>query len=140
MLVIPDLLYVRSLARTLRESIGFLPGCAYEKARAESRLQIQRENEQPIGFLLHGRPHPGKWLRIYQTAIQLDARRLQNATAMVHGLEARARENGCPGITLACAADLDAVHFWTSLGYTHIHTYPGGRKRNRTLIRYAKLL
>jgi GNAT superfamily N-acetyltransferase len=139
-MLVPDLLYVVSLAKQLRESLGFLPLCAYDLARAESRLQLQRDNDQPIGFLLHGRPRPGKWLRIYQTAIQLDARRLHNATALVHSLEAQARVSGCPGVSLCCAAELEANAFWQSLGYVAIEVFPGGGKRRRRITRYAKLI
>jgi ribosomal protein S18 acetylase RimI-like enzyme len=136
----PDIRYVVALAKTLPEELGFLPICAYELARQEQRLHIQSYNDEPCGFILTARPTPGRILKIYQTAIQYDARRLQHATQLIRDLEARATLYDCPGISLKCAADLAANQFWKAMGFIPGEIIPGGRKRHRQIIPYAKRL
>jgi ribosomal protein S18 acetylase RimI-like enzyme len=135
-----DLSYIFSLARELREELGFLPFCAYELARAKNLLKIQRMNDAPCGFILTGPANPGRNVKIYQVAIQYDARLREHATQLVREIEARAATAQCPGVTLRCAADLDANLFWQSLGYVPGEEVPGGTKRHRAIIPYSKLV
>lgn len=134
MLTEKDMHYVRHLAKKLTDQIGFLPTMQYDRARREGRLLLQYENSEPCGFLIHGTTRPGEPCIIYQAAIQTDAQRRKHATVLVLTVEMVATKADCTEIRIRCAADLEAIAFWLSIGYSERARTPGGKRRGRIIV------
>jgi GNAT superfamily N-acetyltransferase len=131
--------YATSLAKTLTNEIGFVPITRYEDAHGHGRLLIQRLNEEPCGFLIHGPPNDGR-IHVWQTAVQIDARRQAAATDLVHLLKLYALTKDAREIILRCRDELDANHFWQACGFQLYKTSNGGKARGRIVNHYSLLL
>ncbi len=121
-----DLAYVVSLQKKNHEALGFIPRVALAEKIELGRIWLARENGEPAGFLHHGtlaRPE----VRIFQAAIQYDARRRHHGLALVSNLLHRAQTAGARGVSLRCLDFLDANDFWTAAGFNLIGTEPGAR-------------
>ncbi len=70
-------------------------------------------------------------IRIYQIAVQDDARRVFHGTGMISRLIYHAQTNGFTRLGLWCATDLPANMFWRALGFTQDKTRVGGDKDGR---------
>ena len=119
-------------------AVGFIPRATVQNryiARGCYLLQRNSLNE-PIGYLLHGRPKRGWPLHVHQVAIRIDHRRRLNATRLLRTLEGRAVHDGATCITLRCALDLEANQFWLASGFRLISTTPGGSGRHRQIATY----
>lgn len=130
--------YIVDLSRKNSEAIGFIPRPKLEKYIESSQVAVELENGDPCGFLVWGSGWP--ILRIYQTCIQYDARKLEHGAALVAKIESVAAKRGCSAVSLWCASDLDANSFWSAMGYRMAGEKNGGSKRGRQLIRWQKLL
>ncbi len=121
-----DLAYVVDLQKRNSEAIGFLSRVALQEKIERKQVHLALENDAPAGFLHHGslaRPE----VRIFQAAIQYDARRRHHGMMLVQDLIDRATKAGAQGISLRCLDYLDANDFWTVAGFEHIGTEPGGK-------------
>lgn len=132
--------YAISLAQRNTDTIGFLPRLRYELAQEAGQLQVQLYNGEPCGFLIHGPIRYRTPVTIWQCAIQIDARRIGSATALVNDLIARATSRESPKIRLAVRHDNDANLFWQSLRFIPIATSPAGKARGGHLIHYVREL
>lgn len=121
-----DLAYVVHLQKRNHYSLGFLPRLALEEKIRLGRIHLALENDEPAGFLHHGSLAAPE-VRIFQAAIQYDARRRHLGLGLVADLVARATEAGARGISLRCLSDLDANSFWRAAGFELIGTEPGAR-------------
>jgi hypothetical protein len=124
-----DVLYVMSLMRGNRESVGGLPAPAVRDRINAGTLLMGELNGDPMGYLLYD--YTDDILRIPQACIQYDARRRKYGEALMGQLlrdYPDARE-----IRLRCAADLEANLFWRDLGFTCVGTSDGGRRRGRKI-------
>jgi ribosomal protein S18 acetylase RimI-like enzyme len=121
--------FVRDLMAKNYEAVGFLPATRLEEYLARGQVLIQRENDEPCGYLAFGNGWPT--LKVYQCCIQYDARRLAHATQLVSRLISIAEARGCSSISLWCADDLDANSFWRSAGFTFSGQRSGGARRGR---------
>lgn len=146
-----DLPYIEHLRRKESEAIGFIPQQRYEmeiNGERKGLLLVAKENNDYVGFLYATRNQAGV-THIQQIAIQEDARRMERATALVN---AAVRPVDWL-VSLRCAADLDAVHFWESLGFeldTKVAPKPAyGRgkdkatspnRRQRDILRFQKVV
>lgn len=121
--------YVASLMRKNYESVGFLPEPKLEEYHRRGLLWLQRENDDPCGYLVFGAGYPK--LRVYQCCIQTDARRRKNAAALIERLKDEADRLQCSVISLWCAGDLEANTFWPEMGFSRFGERVGGSKRGR---------
>lgn len=125
----PDLIYVMSLMRANRESVGGLPAPAISERIERGTLLLAEINDDPVGYILYD--VRGGVLRIPQACIQYDARRRKYGEALVAQMLVR-HDDVCE-INLRCAADLEANVFWRDMGFTCVGTVPGGVRRGRTI-------
>jgi ribosomal protein S18 acetylase RimI-like enzyme len=121
-----DLAYVVALQKRNHEALGFIPRAALAEKIELGRIWLARENGDPAGYLHHG-SLAGPEVRIFQAAVQYDARRRRHGLALVAGLLRRAADAGARGVSLRCLDALDANDFWTDAGFERIGTEPGAR-------------
>ncbi len=126
--------YISSLQSANRNSVGWLPKAALLGYVQHGNFRLQFENDDPCGYLLFGTAHGPRPkrdplnLRITQVCIQVDARRLEQATKLIQDLQGHAALQGYHSLRLWCAADLDANRFWAAMGFA----CDGARLKNKT--------
>ena len=146
-----DLPYIEHLRHKESEAIGFIPVQRYEMEITGARhglILVAKENDDYVGFLYATRNNAGV-THIQQVVIQEDARRKERASALV---DAAVREIDWL-VSLRCASELDAVHFWESIGFeldTVVGPKPAyGRgkdnatkptRRKREILRFQKVV
>jgi ribosomal protein S18 acetylase RimI-like enzyme len=123
-----DVGYVVDLAKRNSEAISFIPSPRLEQYYENGQILVARENDEPCGFLVFGLRPVAK---IYQACIQYDARRMENGLRLVSRLIRIASSRGCDAISLWCASDLEANHFWRAAGFRFVDQRPGGSRRGR---------
>lgn len=134
----PLIALAEHLQRMEPHALGFLPMSAYHHAARRGTIQpIRLSRGRPVGFLLHGPPRPGSFVRIYQIAVTPDHRREYHGTHKLRDLQNLAEKHGTDWITLRCADDLPALEFWRSVGALELCTRPGSKRTGRTLIELA---
>jgi ribosomal protein S18 acetylase RimI-like enzyme len=121
-----DLAYVVGLQKRNHEALGFIPRAALAEKIGLGRIRLAAENGDPAGYLHHGSLAVPE-VRIFQAAVQYDARRRHLGLALVADLVARARSAGAGGVSLRCLDYLDANDFWTAAGFRLLTTEPGAR-------------
>lgn len=131
-----ELAYATSLAKKLTNEIGFIPSTRYADAQEKGRLLIQTLNDDPCGFLVFGPPFKGR-VHVWQTAVQVDARRQAAATALLEKLKHYATTKSAFEIVLRCRHDLEANGFWTAAGFRHFATSQGGKSRGGMIYHYS---
>jgi hypothetical protein len=132
------LAFVRHLADREANAIGFLPHTVYAKAWQQQRLKIVYENNLACGFILHG---PTKHsLRIYQTAVDRQARLKDHGREAFLDAIASAITHDVERITWICAEDLPANQFWHRVSGPPVNLVhrPSPTRRNR--YRYSHTL
>lgn len=110
--------YAEHLAAQHPRELGFLPRSVYPRALELGQLRVATHNDDPCGFLLHG-PF-NKTLRIYQTCIEADLRRIQHGSEILETLLNEAIQKNVHQVSLWCADDLPANWFWKAAGFTHV--------------------
>ena len=121
-----DLAFVVSLQKRHADALGFIPRMALLEKISLNQITLARENGDPAGFLHHGslaRPE----VRVFQAAIQYDARRRHLGLALVNDLLERAADAGAKGISLRCLSFLEANEFWRAAGFRLLTTEPGAK-------------
>lgn len=133
--------WISGLMRTDYPALGFIPDTTIEQRYiAKNRYILQLdERGQKVGYLLHGAIHCGYPVVISQAMIDYDRRLLGYGEAAVNELVRRAEISGASAIKLRCAADLSAVHFWQSCGFSIVGIEPGGESRKRQIIQFIRL-
>jgi N-acetylglutamate synthase-like GNAT family acetyltransferase len=107
-----DVPYIDGLRRKESESLSFLPLSAYEREIEDGgKVIVAEEGGDLVGFLYA--THNKGVARVHQVAIQEDARRMARAALLVKA----AQKDTDWLISLRCASDLDAVDFWSALGF-----------------------
>lgn len=124
-----DSVYVMSLMRANRESVGGLPKPAVDERIARGTLLLASLNDEPCGYLLYD--YRDDVLRIPQACIQYDARRRKYGEALM--FELMRRYVDAHEVRLRCAADLEANLFWRDMGFTCTGTLRGGKRRGRKI-------
>lgn len=124
-----DLLYVVSLMRANRESVGGLPVPAVKERVDRGTVLLARINGDPVGYILYD--NRDGVLRIPQACIQYDARRRKYGIALMQAL--LSTHPNANEVSLRCAADLEANVFWRDMGFVCVGTSPGGKRRGRTI-------
>ena len=121
-----DLAYVVALPKRHANALGFIPRVALAEKIARGQVVLARENGEPAGYLHHGslaRPE----VRVFQAAIQYDARRRGLGLELVGHLLRRAAAAGARGVSLRCLDFLEANEFWGAAGFELLTTEPGGK-------------
>jgi hypothetical protein len=121
-----DLSYVVGLQKQNHAALGFIPRVALAEKIALGRIWLARENDEPAGYLHHGSLAAAE-VRIFQAAIQFDARRRHHGLALVASLVHRAQASGARAVSLRCLDFLDANDFWTAAGFSLLTTESGAR-------------
>lgn len=128
-----DIPYIVHLNNRFSRELGFIPKIALENRINQTRagyVGLALENNDPAGFLHTGslaKPEA----RIFQAAIQYDAQRCHIGKALVSDFLNEARTSGVKLVTLRCLSDLDANHFWKSMGFRHVLTERVSGQKNR---------
>lgn len=126
---------VAKLAEHLRrrnaEALGFLPADTYAKAIDRDRLVCTLENDEPCGILLWARR--GERVKIHQTVVADDARRLLHATHAVEAILSHPDANGAKVLQLRVATDLPALHFWKAIGMVQKYEVAGKLWKGRRI-------
>jgi N-acetylglutamate synthase-like GNAT family acetyltransferase len=121
-----DLAYVVALQKRNGEAVGFIPRAALQEKIERRQILLVRENGDPAGFLHHGSLAKPE-VRLFQAAIQYDARRRHHGLALVDMMMRRATEAGAKAVSLRCLDFLDANDFWTAAGFRLLGAEPGAR-------------
>jgi len=121
--------YAKHLADKHRWELGFLAASVYQRANDLGHLRIATHNADPCGFILHGPIK--KTLRIYQTCVETDLRRIEHGSELLEQLIQDAIRADVHQICLWCAEDLPANLFWEANGFTHTETRRKSRRRAR---------
>lgn len=131
---LPHLPYIVHLSKLHAEELGFLPREAMASYLERGRVTLARENGEPCGYFLTSALQPQT--RIFQAAVQLDARGLGHARTMLGDLIARAAIARCTRITLHCRDGLASNGFWTACGFTGAGLILGGRARGKIVLEW----
>lgn len=138
----PDALlkYAVHLQRECTNELGFLTRQALNEYNQRGQIVPAIENGEPCGYMAFydgrngNRPrNDPNTIRIYQIAVQHDARRIYHATGLVSRLLYHAQANRFTAISLRCATDLPANKFWRALGFMRTETTVGGNGRGRLI-------
>jgi hypothetical protein len=121
-----DLAYVVHLQKRHGDALGFIPRAALEEKIGRGQIWLATENDEPAGYLHHGSLAVPE-VRIFQAAIQYDARRRHLGMALVRDFVGRATTAGAQGVSLRCLSFLDANAFWKELDFDLHATEPGAR-------------
>lgn len=114
--------------------LGFIPAIAYTDAIKRGRLFIEMENDEPAGFCLWASRN--RIIRIHQTAVVEDARRIKHATSIVTCVLNQPEALRAKSLRMRVAHDLPANGFWKAIGCRIIGTQPGGKTWGRTINMY----
>jgi GNAT superfamily N-acetyltransferase len=135
-----DLPYIRSLQRQESFALGWIPEQIMHRVWQDGHpsgkmnefsgwLLLCEVNRDPVGFCFAAPAFKAPFYgRIYQLAVQADARRYQYGTFLADVAHELIAKTGANGTTLRCAFDLPANFFWEALGYKLIGIIPEGSK------------
>ncbi len=134
--------WIVGLMKTESETVGFIPSTSVKyQYISKGRYILQRDHRgRRIGYILHGAIKYGQTIVISQAVIDYDKRLKGYGEKAVNELIHKAQSIGASSITLRCASDLPAICFWRSLGFQVIDVFPGGKSRNRMIVKFVRLL
>lgn len=124
-----DLPYVVHLAQRHCTELGFLTRTAMAQYLERGRVTIARENGEPCGYFLIGADT--NEIRIFQAAVQLDARGLAHGRDLLSGVLIRAAAIGSTAVTLHCRDGLHSNGFWSACGFQLAAPIFGGGARRK---------
>lgn len=126
--------FCEALRKKEAHCLGFVPAIAYTDAIRRGRLFIELENDEPCGFCFWAQRK--KTIRIHQTAVVEDARRIKHATSIVTCILNQPEALRAKRLRLRVADDLPANKFWKAIGCRIVGTQPGGKTWGRTINMY----
>jgi GNAT superfamily N-acetyltransferase len=132
------IMFIDSLQKKNSEQLSFYPKQVFEREKENGRLFLGLLNGEPCGYIYVGAA--GGDVKCHQVCIEYDARRKLYGAMLVTALEQYAIDTYSNSITLRCGFDLEANHFWESLGYQCIKVVDGGIRRNRKINVWRKYL
>ena len=130
--------YADSLAKKNADALSFLPRPRLLEYAVRGQLMVETENGEPCGFLVYGNGWP--YMKVYQVAVEYDARRREHGLALIGRLVERAKAKGCHAVSLWCADDLEANEFWRIAGFSFAGQRDGGRARGRKHNRWVLMV
>lgn len=126
-----DLSYIVALSKKHAEELGFLSRAAMEHYLLTNRVRMARENGDACGYFLTS--SLGTRCRVYQAAVQLDARGLAHGQSLLADLIARGAAVGTRSITLHCRDGLASNGFWSACGFSCSSLQLGGSARRKII-------
>jgi GNAT superfamily N-acetyltransferase len=149
-----DLPYIKKLSKEESLALGWIPQSMYERVWAgtfSGWITLCEVRGDPVGFCFAAPAYkpstrtPPFYGRIYQLAVQADARRYEYGMFLADNAYERVVQAGGNGITLRCACELPANDFWAVLGWRIVEVIEVGsrvgdspRKTRRPLYRRVK--
>ena len=123
----PDALpYLKHLSKQESFALGWIPLQIYERVWSGTFtgwIILCEVNMSPVGFCFAApASHPSKAGRIYQLAVQSDARRFDYGTFLADVAEELCRSVFTKAISCRCATELPSNTFWQMLGYRKVNT------------------
>jgi len=137
-MAITDADFICGLMKHNTNALGFIPRPTIEERFIPRGNYVIQHNlfRKRIGYLLNGPLHKDGTLHVHQACIDLD-RRLRGFGAIAwNQLLQRAIRQNARRVLLRCAEDLEAIHFWTQLGFHETHRSTGGQRRHRTIVHF----
>lgn len=127
---------IRALADGEKESLGFLPGAAYDEAVTRGRIVAMLlpdgDRTELVGFVLFSGVFPNA--KIQQIVVASGHRRRGVASALIALVAARHEAGGYLRLTAAVADDLPiALAFYGKNGFEAAGKRAGGSARGRTI-------
>lgn len=107
--------YALHVADHHTHELGFLPQDAYARSEAAGRLKLLTIDGEEAGYLMLGPLLPVT--KVYQTWVEEPVRLLDHARSLILDLAAAGAAAGVERLSLHCAVDLEANHFWHQLGF-----------------------
>ena len=121
--------YIVDLSRRFATEVGFIPRSAMEAYITRGRVTLATQNGDSVGyFLTSGLNHH---TRIFQAAVQLDARGLRQGLDLLGELVTRSAFAGTKFLTLHCRDGLESNGFWSACGFQLDGLIPGGHARRK---------
>lgn len=126
-----DLAYIVHLSKRHAKEVGFLTRYAMDAYLQKGRVTMARENGDPCGYFLVGAG--GQTLRIFQAAVQLDARGLDHGKRLLSQTIRQGISNHATAITLHCRDGIGSNGFWSACGFSLDGIIFGGKSRRRLI-------
>jgi hypothetical protein len=145
-----DMPYLRKLQKEESFALGWIPEQIFDRVWAgtfSGWILICRVNQDPVGFCFCAPAYKAPFYgRIYQPAVQADARRYDYGTFLADTAHSLITDSGAQGTTLRCAHDLPSNFFWDAMGWKLLGIIPEGssvgdspRKTKRALHKRLKV-
>lgn len=131
-----DMQFVKSAIATATGELGFIVWPKLDFLQQQGDIAILTCNGDRCGFVVHGRTPP--LVKIWQIWIRDDARRIEHGRELVAHVIRTSAKHDASGISLRCAVDLEAISFWTKLGFERLRDTLGGKRRHRTIATFHR--
>ena len=125
--------YIQWLTRQESYALGWLPRQWFDRVWGlhpkafRAWILLCEVNRDAVGYCAVSPAFkPPYYGRIYQMAVQADARRHEYGTFLADVAHRLVIQNGGNGTTLRCASELPANQFWDALGFHLIDVIPVG--------------
>lgn len=130
--------FVLHQQRTNSDELGFLPRLAITEYAERNQIIATSQNGDLLSYALfydgrnghRPRKNPHR-LHVHQISTIYEARLLHHATNLINTLYDLANQRAFTEITAWVANDIPANEFWQTIGFTHVATRRGGKRRNR---------
>lgn len=124
-----ELDFIVGLMRENYSALGFIPAPRVTEYVQRGRyLLLPRK-----GYLLHGKPEAFRPLAITQACIEYDLRENGHGRQLVMSLKERGESAYASGLSLRCAATLEANTFWSAMGFKCLATVSPDNTRKRDI-------
>lgn len=131
-----DIAFAVGAQKVASDALGFVPKAGVERHARTGRLALIERNNDRVGFCLFGTTKPTA--RVFQLWVRDDARRIQHGRALTAFVCDRASRRGCHVTLAKVARDLFCLPFWYAIGFHAIEIGPGGDRRGRWVITFAR--
>ena len=126
-----DLKYIDYLQRKNAEELAFYPTQVFEREVENFRILLAKVNNTPAGYIYHGAF--GNVCKIHQACIEYDLRGQLYGSEMVRYLIQMADVAKVHSIKLRCGSEIQANHFWKTMGFHCESVTVGGIRRMRDI-------
>lgn len=126
-----DLKYIDYLQRKNAEELAFYPNQVFEREVENFRILLAKVNNTPAGYIYHGAF--GNVCKIHQACIEYDLRGQLYGSEMVRYLIRMADAAKVHSIKLRCGSEIQANHFWKTMGFHCESVTVGGIRRMRDI-------
>lgn len=131
-----DVQFCVELAKQESHAVGFIPKPRIAEQAGKGHVLVLKRGSVRIGYLHYSINRPRTTIKVVQLAVRADMRRKGYGRKLVEALQRFA-----PGptlITLRCAEDLDARHFWKRIGFSQGAAHDSKNLRKRAIVGWAR--